>query len=743
MSLPQPKFETRTYRDLYNEAIARIPAHTPEWTNRSEPDPGVTLLQLFAFMTESLLYRTNLIPERNRQKFLRLLQIPMRPAAAASGLVSFSNPRGPFDVVTLNPNLSLVAGNVSFKTDSGLAVLPIESRIYYKKPVSEEDSVELADLYNNLYAAFDLPGNQLAFYETTVFEPAASGTNLKSIDIARETVDGTIWLALLARPSESPAQAKEKIANTVLSLGVFPTVGDEGCSVEPVPALVETQQPLVFEVPNAADARIRYEPLEYTAGHDLLKQPGVVKIKLPAADKLTVWAEEALTAGVDNRPPSLENTDDQDRLITWLRIRAPQVDTGTDVASRQLSIKVAWCGINAADIGQRTDVLGEKLSDGTGKPDQVVRLLSRPVIGGSLRLYINGELWEEIDDLAAAPSELDCRGSSSLQTYSVYGVSSNRVYQLDKEAGEIRFGNGMFGARPPNGALIQASYSHGGGLQGMVGIGTIQKAPSLPSGIKVSNPLPTWGGTAAEQVTDAERNIPQVIRHGERLISEQDYKDIVVRTPGVAIGRVDILPLFNPRLPRQTSAGSVTALVIPEFDPIHPQSPEPDQFMLENVCRYLSPRRVLTTELHIRGPVYKEVWISVGLNVVSGFDPSPVREAVKAEIEDFLSPLVGGFSGQGWPLKKTVDALEISAAVTRVDGVSKVNQLLLAESSGPGVAEIVMEGLNLPRVMKIAVVEGDALSIEDIRGDTEAAGGSDSGEAPVSVVPVPVIPTEC
>ena len=95
MALPEPRFESRTYRDLYNEAIARIPAHTPEWTNRAEPDPGITLLQLFSYMTESLLYRTNLIPERNRQKFLRLLQIPMRAAAAAEGLVAFSNPRGP------------------------------------------------------------------------------------------------------------------------------------------------------------------------------------------------------------------------------------------------------------------------------------------------------------------------------------------------------------------------------------------------------------------------------------------------------------------------------------------------------------------------------------------------------------------------------------------------------------------------------------------------------------------------
>lgn len=741
MSLPRPKFETRTYRDLYNEAIARIATHNPEWTNRSEPDPGVTLLQLFAFMTESLLYRTNLIPERNRQKFLRLLRIPMRPAAAASGLVSFSNPRGPFDVYTLNANLSLAAGNVSFRTGSGLAVLPIESRIYYKKPVSTtDDGADLTELYNNLYAAFDLPDKRLEFYETTVFEPAASGTNLKSIDIARETVDGALWLALLARSSESPDQAREKIANTVLSLGLFPAIGEEGCSVKPVPVLAQTPQPLVFELPNAADERIRYARLDYSAEHDLLKQPGVVKISLPAADKLTPWPEEALTAGVDNRPPSLENTDDQDRLITWLRIRAPQVNTTADVASRQLSIKLAWCGINAADIGQRSDVSGEKLSDGTGKPDQVVRLLNRPVIDGSLRLYVNGELWEEIDDLAAAPSELDCGTSGSLRANA--DVGSNRVYQLDKEAGEIRFGNGMFGARPPSGALIQVAYSHGGGLQGMVGIGTIHKAPGLPSGLKVSNPVPTWGGSAAEKVADAERNIPQSIRHGERLISEQDFKDIVVRTPGVAIGRVDILPLFNPRLPRQTSAGSVTLLVIPEFDAVHPQSPEPDQFMLENVCRYLSPRRVLTTELHVRGPVYKEVWISLGLNVVTGFDPSPVREAVKSEIQAFLSPLVGGFSGEGWPLEKTVDALEVSAAVTRVDGVSKVNGLLIAESTGPDLPKIPMEGLNLPRVMKIAVTEGDPQSIEDIRGDTEATDSGADADTD-SVVPVPVIPTQC
>ncbi len=737
MALPVPKFESRTYRDLFNEAIARIPAHTPEWTNRAEPDPGITLLQLFSYMTESLLYRTNLIPERNRQKFLRLLQIPMRAAAAAEGLVSYSNPRGAFEIYTLNSKQQLSAGNVPFTSTGGLAVLPIESRIYYKKPMEEDENSELSELYRNLYAAYDLPENKLEFYESAIYEPASDGSTLRTIDLAHESVDGAIWMALLSRNSETPELAREKIANTVLSLGLMPAIGEEGCSLQPLPpSAADNQVSLVFEIPNASNDEIRYEPLEFTAEHDLLTQPGVVKLKIPAADKLNVWTEEPLTAGVDNRPPSLDNTDDQSRLITWIRIRAPQVDTNKDISSRQLSVKIAWAGINSASIVQRTDVRAEKLTDGNGQPDQKVRLLNKPIIEGSLNIYINGERWFEIDDLGIAQSELDYNNT----IYSNSSGSTSRVYRIDYEAGEIYFGSGVHGTRPPLGAVIQASYSHGGGLQGMVGIGTIQKAPLLPSGVKVNNPVPTWGGTAGEKLADAERGIPQTLRHRDRLMSVDDFNEIILRTPGVNIGRVEILPLFHPKLPQQASAGVVTGVVLPLFDARYPDSPEPDQIFLKSVCAYLRPRRILTTELHIRGPVYKDVWVSVGIDVVPGFDPAPVMESVKNEVHRFLSALRGGFSNNGWPLNKTVDALEVSATVTRVNGVSKVNSLRLSGSTGPEILEVDMQGLELPRVMKVAVVEGDALTIEDIRGDTSAPSLTSDG---TSIVPVPVIPSEC
>jgi len=71
--LPAPAIDDRRYQDLLNEALARIPVHTPEWTNLGPADPGVTLIEVFAFLTENLLYRANQIPERNRSKFIDLL----------------------------------------------------------------------------------------------------------------------------------------------------------------------------------------------------------------------------------------------------------------------------------------------------------------------------------------------------------------------------------------------------------------------------------------------------------------------------------------------------------------------------------------------------------------------------------------------------------------------------------------------------------------------------------------------
>ncbi|MFM6899965.1 MAG: hypothetical protein ACKPKF_22775 [Microcystis panniformis] len=76
MPLELPNLDDRTYEDLVAEALRLIPNYAPEWTNYNPSDPGITLIEMFAYLTEILLYRQNRITDHNLRTFLRLLNGP-------------------------------------------------------------------------------------------------------------------------------------------------------------------------------------------------------------------------------------------------------------------------------------------------------------------------------------------------------------------------------------------------------------------------------------------------------------------------------------------------------------------------------------------------------------------------------------------------------------------------------------------------------------------------------------------
>lgn len=746
MPLPEPTFDSRTYRDILNEALARIPAHNPDWTNFNDSDPGITLLQLFAFMTENIIYRANLIPERNRQKFLRLLGIPMSGAQAARGLVSFNNPFGELKAINLAGDELLYAGDVPFRTDHALQVLPIDARLYYKGLLSTQRQAEVQSLYQQLYASYDQANGKLEFYETRLYTPPVSGSLLPAIDIGSETVDSSLWIALLARGTDTVENARQALGGKVLTLGIMPALGEDGSALYPRgPSATNTRPTLVFELPNTETGIASYSRLTPRTDTDLLSQPGVVELELPEAGALNYWNDlDPLESGVGDFPPSLEDTDDQNRLITWLRIRSPEVSASRREGSRQLTLPLSWVGINAARIVQRAHIESEQLAIASGEPDQTARLVNTPVIVNSVQVRINGELWQRIDDLMAAAPEVQARSprfaSDSLSAMT--NTAPAAVYTVDRESGEIRFGDGLHGRRPPRGASIQVSYDYGGGRQGSVGIGVITKGAALPSGLTVNNPVPTWGGEEGESVAQAEKRIPAVIRNRDRLVSKQDIEEIAWAAPGVDMGRLEVLPLVHPEQPFQDSFGVITLLVIPKNDPLQPEAPRPDKLFLETLCEHLEPRRVLTTELHIIGPTYEAIWVSISVDVITGYNSGPVLDAVRQEIRRFLSPLNGGYEGRGWPLNKAVEAAEIAAAATRVTGIAKINQIYLGNAAGAVESFVTIEGLQLPRLMAVEVVTGTAPGIEEIQGSRPVTTSVEGAEDIVSV-PVPVIPEEC
>ena len=763
MPLTIPTLDDRRYQELLDEALARIPVHNPEWTNFNRSDPGVTLLELFAFLTENLLYRCNQMPDRSRRKFLSLLGIPLQPASSARGIVTVSNERGPLETVTLNQGLELRAGEIPFRTTHSIDVLPVEAQAFYKR-ILPDPPAELTAHYRQLYASFrgQPPADNLVLYETVPFperEPETAGR-------AREAVDGSIWIALIARRDDRDRleDLREAMAGKTLALGVVPAVTDASRRLTPGGvARSEEQAVMRYEIPRMPPERMlpvdpvlrapQYRVLDGrpVGSADVLTEPGVVELTLPSAPELALWRNlDPLEPGSGDFPPALEDTTLEDRVVTWLRLRS----------SSSLPRQLLWVGINAAVVEQRARVFNEVLPDGNGEPDQEATLSRTPVISGSVRLRVNGEEWREFDDLLAAGPEIPVPDLRRPPGVEQSNDLPTKVFTLDPEAGVIRFGDGARGARPPAGATLRADYDYGVGREGNVGKETINTGPALPAGFKVVNPVRSWGGAEAETVAEGEKQIARYLQHRDRLVSVADFETITRRTPGVDIGRVDVLPAFNPDLSRNEpgdAPGAVTLMLIPKYDALQPEAPSPDRFFLNAVCRYLDPRRLVTTELILRGPVYKPVWISIGLDVVAGATIPQVRENVRRAVTQYLSPLPPAEAGsadepdaalttpeyaerrRGWPLRKSVVDMELLAVASRVAGVLLVNRVLIAEGTRAAETQIRMTGLELPRVMGVSVVVGDALGIDDLRGQGLPA-GLPGGFA---MVPVPVVPEEC
>jgi Baseplate J-like protein len=81
MPLPVPNLDDRGFDQLAAEARALIPRNLPTWTDHNESDPGITLLELFAFLVESAIYQANRVPERSLRRFADLVDAASGPSA--------------------------------------------------------------------------------------------------------------------------------------------------------------------------------------------------------------------------------------------------------------------------------------------------------------------------------------------------------------------------------------------------------------------------------------------------------------------------------------------------------------------------------------------------------------------------------------------------------------------------------------------------------------------------------------
>ncbi len=422
MPIAAPTIDDRRYQDLLDEALARIPVHNPEWTNFNRSDPGITLVELFAFLTENLLYRANQIPERNRRKFLSLLGVPLQPAESARGLVTSPTSAGLLDTVTLNAGAGGPRRRGAVPHRLGLDVLPVEARVYYKRP---RPALRRArDIYHQLYASFLIDGIRAAARPRAVRDRPARRPRpgrRRPRSATPSTARCGSRCCARSRRDRPRRGARRVIAGRTLSLGVVPVVADPSRTLPPAgTASAAGRRP-------PGVRRCRMSRWRSPAG-----RPGPARAAVPLRDARREPQRAAAPGRRPDRPArpaaacGCGPTSTRWRTASASsrrRSTTPARRPGGHLAARSgpastAQARLLWAGINAAMVvPARPGSPARCCPDGTGEPDQAARWLSAGPARlcpcqryGADRGLAGGEPpatdWQEIADLLDAGPEV-------------------------------------------------------------------------------------------------------------------------------------------------------------------------------------------------------------------------------------------------------------------------------------------------------------------------------------------------
>lgn len=637
MPLAVPNLDTRTFDDLVAEAKQRIPRYLPEWTDLNESDPGIALVELFAWMTESVLYQLNAAPNALRLKMLQLLGFTTRQAQPAQTQLQFTLGAG-VDSVIVPAGTRVGAGGATY-ADGSPVIFETNAAVVAIGPVLQAVLAQKAGSYVPFFAD---PGA----VKPPSFEPFPLLTGTAETDAlyfcftyAKPFPSVDVDLAIFL--DDAPGDPHDTTAYTDTYECTF--------GRRPVPPAAWTWE--------YADGTGHWRNLKLLGDETAaLYRSGHVRFRFPSV------------------PPSLQfplpnPTDpavaDYSKLTGyWVRARLTQA--GYEQAPAIVAVTT-----NTAPASAAQTVTNETVGGSFGTPAQTFTLAHAPVLPETLIVTVDeglaggAEVWTQVSDF--------------------YGSADDaRVYVLDPAAGTIAFGDGHYGAIPLANATTQNNivatvYRYGGGAAGNLDAGAVTDVQSYVSFVdSVTNPIPAQGGSDTEPVDETVLRAAHEVRATNRAVTADDFEALALSTPGALVARAHALPLTNPDYLGIEVPGSVTVLVIPQREvdaDVTVQTPAtlpplPNQTTLQAVCAWLDAHRLVTTELHVAGPIYHTLTFSMTVYCDGSADLAAVATGIAAALRALYAP--SGPNG-GWTWGATAYAAIAFATAMNVPGVSRID----------------------------------------------------------------------
>jgi predicted phage baseplate assembly protein len=614
MALPVPNLDDRRFQDFVDDAKRLIAQRCPAWTDHNVSDPGVTLIELFAFMTDQLVYRLNRVPDRQYVTFLDLLGVRLFPPTAAAAPLTFW-------LTAPQPSNVLIAAG----TQAATVRTETEEAIVFQTTADLEIiRTELAQIGSMIDG------------KTYRDHSAALAKEARFSCFADVPQPGDALYVGLSEPAPSCAM------NLRFRCQI------EGIGVDP------EWPPLAWEAWDGEDwVRCELES-DGTGG---LNRDGDVIVHVPASHTSSVIGRQR--AG-------------------WLRARVTEPEEGQPTYSTSPSITGLAAhtaggtveGVNA----ELVDV--DDLGDSEGVPGQAFELRRRPVVPGDeppvleIRTDTMAEddepdEWTMVDDFGAAgPDD---------RVFTVDPV----VGEL-RLGPAVRLADGGFaryGATPPKGAHLRLrGYRAGGGERGNVASGAISVLrSSIPYVDHVTNRRAATGGVDGESIDNAKVRGPLLLRTRGRAVTTEDYENLA-RSAAPEIARVRAVAATSGSDAGSVRVLIVPS-VTPGDDRLRFEQLVPTDTTLQRITDRLEETRVIGTRLVVEPPVYRGVTVVAKLRARPRTNPARLQEAALDALFGFLDPIRGGPDRTGWPFGRPVTSGELNSVLQQLRGTEIVDDL--------------------------------------------------------------------
>ena len=747
MSVPLPNLDDRRWGDLVDEGRSLIPLFAPEWSDHNAHDPGITLIELMAWIAEMDIYSLNRISDEHKRKFLGLIGVAPSPPAPARSVVGFRLKAADQPVVV--PAGTEVAGADPFgeiTTFRTLATL----RVAAGSPgaILLKDSSGYHDLTGNLergettgvFGAVPERGAELYFGFTDrlkrqrpvslyfTFAGGGSGS-----DERKRLIEETLAQKRACQPPPLLIPCKTKgrsITREEELVAVLPPndrvrlqwefLSEVAGREEWIPLDPDLRQvtddtraftldgPVVLRIPRRMAksisgplkaglyyVRCRFEAGDYDATPviETMSFNGVaVEQTSPIGAKFKIHKSvvAAGTAPVTGASTAVRIELDCESAITAISFDKDRPrDPEFKVLDYQPASAIAegHLALEAVFVGFATAV-----------PLQEHTLPGAPIVQSSLRLFTlevgNWRSWERRNDLEASGAD-------------------DAHFVLEPTSGVIRFGDGRRGHLPPIGSLIIAEYDTTRAEEGNLGVGRIDRMPDSPHNrafvndfdetagriASLNNPVPARLGAAAESLSSAIGRSIELVSSSWRAVTLTDYEELAKKTPGTRVARAAARANLHPGFPCFKAPGLITLIILPDM-PV--ARPTPSAGLKRAVKGYLHRRRVIGTRVEVVGPGYVEVAVRARIKGRTGTSRPALGRGVTEALDRFFDPLKGGPDHTGWPFGRDVYRSEVMQIIEEVPGVDHVVSLELLDRCGEptcgnvclGPASLVAAGLH-------------------------------------------------